>query len=321
MKRVKAIVLILVLATALVVLARPKMSQALFEKHERSALQRGWHRVEMVVDGRTRQVLWKGPQGAWKGAIVCLHGGGGTYSNFASNISLGQPMVEFGELALQRGFAVFSPDSGWDLAKDKKGRGYGKRWDSFAQSSRSNVDLPFLEKLVDELIPDCRPVESGRGIFLTGISNGGFMTILTASHFPGKFVAFAPVSAGDPYGTTLDLGAKTKWPRPSAPGVFRDRGTKEKISVNQGTVDVYSEEAAWPKVTGVPLPSFKQFHHAGDVGVSLSCMRRATHHLTEQGFKDDGAFILPAQGKRNLRKHFWMSQYNKPLLDYFESKI
>lgn len=316
----KKALLITVLLLSLAALALPNRTKRLFAYHEKQALASGWQRVTVEVGGEQRQLMWKAPKGQWRGAIVALHGGGGSYSNFASNIRLGQAMVEFGQQALERGFAVFSLDSGWNLAKDSEGRGFGKRWDCFAREQGNNVDLPFIEKVLDEVIPAKRPAGSGPSLFLTGISNGGYMTILAASHFPNKVVAFAPVSAGDPYGTELDLATEPRWERDTAPGVFRDRASGLKISeVGAGKSD--RNELAWPEPGSVNMPSFKQFHHEGDLIVEVSNMHKANRQLLIHGFKDKGAVVLKAGGRKSLQKHFWMPEYNGPILDFFESML
>ncbi len=74
----------------------PTDNQALYDKYESECFKKGWQKTTTNVDGMPRKILWKGPKQAWKnGAIIALHGGGGTYSNFCANIDLGKPMIEF----------------------------------------------------------------------------------------------------------------------------------------------------------------------------------------------------------------------------------
>jgi len=54
------------------------------------------------------------------------------------------------------------------------------------------------------------------------------MTILASTHFDDMITAFAPVSAGDPYGTYLDCSDKSTG-RENAPGRWYDNDTKIEI--------------------------------------------------------------------------------------------
>ena len=144
------------------------------------------------------------------------------------------------------------------------------------------------------------------------------MTILAATHFPDKVTAFAPVSAGDPYGTRIDLKTETRIRRPTAPGVFRDNETG-KLTSEGGAAEArgYPNEAPWPSLIVSKFPAFKHFHHQGDLLVDLSCMKKAEKQLVKHGFRNQGAFIIKDGGGRTLWKHFWAYQYNEPLLKFF----
>ena len=292
--------------------------QALYDYYEKDCIKRGWRKVVVDVNGLGRKILWKGPKESWKyGAIIAMHGGGGTCSNFGSGLRIGKPMVEFSDVAVAKGFAVFSLDSTMGLATDAKGRSCGKRWDCVAQDDRPNVDLPFIETVIVETIPRLRPANSAEHVFMTGISNGGFMTILAATHFDDRIAAFAPVSAGDPYGTYMDMGTHPPRERLMAPGVFRDNETHELIN-QAGAADakVYPHERQWHTANPAEKPAFKQFHHHGDAACDVSCMRKARRLLVEHGYKDDGPFILKDAG-RSIWKHFWRREYSQPLVDFF----
>lgn len=291
----------------------------LYRYYEKECIKKGWKKCTFDMGKVRRSVLWKAPRGAWKhGAVITLHGGGGSCTNFGVNIPVGSAMEEFGEMAVSSGFAVFSPDSTDGLVTDSKGRPCGKRWDCIEQAGRENLDLPFLDRLISEKIPGLRPPGSSKAVFMTGISNGGFMTILAATHFPGKLTAFAPVSAGDPYGTYMDMGARPRYERTNAPGVFRDNETGVDISEeNAALSDTYPHEKKWPSAPVKNLPPFRQFHHEGDGACDMSCMKKAQKQLIAHGHKDSGPFILKNSGSRSFLKHFWQSEYNKPLIDFF----
>jgi polyhydroxybutyrate depolymerase len=286
----------------------------LYTYYKDLCLQKGWQEIIVDVDGLHRQLLWKGPEKWENGSIIVMHGGGGTHSNACANIPLGEPMVNFSELAISQGFAVFSLDSTYNLVTDSEGRLVGKRWDCNAQD-RPNIDLPFIEKVIKETIPSLRPEGSSKAVFITGISNGGFMTTLAATHFGDNVAAFAPVAAGDPYGTYFDMGTHPPLERECAPGVFRDIETN--ILINQVDACVandYPNEKQW--VTTEVKPVFKQFHHRGDGACDFSCMGKAQGLLVDNGYPDEGPFILD-DGGRSVSRHFWQEDYNQPILDFF----
>lgn len=297
----------------------------LYKTTEQICLQKGWKKIKVDVNSIEREMLWKAPQ-TWKyGAIIVMHGGEGVDSNFCSSVPQannwllseifrGVPAEEFGELAVKEGFAVFSLNSTYNRVTDTEGRSVGKRWDCMETLHRENIDLPFIEKVIDETIPDLRPPGSANSIFMTDISNGGFMTILVATHFSDKITAFAPVAAGDPYGTYFDMSVKG--PRKCGPGVWRDSETNEEIRKPNACVsDKYPNEKEWPK-TKKSIP-FKQFHHEGDGACDISCMQKVRKLLVEYGYKDEGAFIID-HGKRSLEEHFWQREYNQPMIDFFK---
>jgi dienelactone hydrolase len=297
--------------------------RALYDRHEKECLKKGWQRLVITVEGVERKILWKAPEGSWRnGAIIALHGGGGTFSNFGSNIPIGKPMVEFGDVAIREGFALFAPESTFGLATDREGRSCGKRWDCIQVNDRKNVDLPFIHNVITEVIPDSRPAGSARAVFITGVSNGGFMAILAATHFPDTITAFAPVSAGDPYGTYMDMGTHPRLERKMAPGVFRDNETHKLISaVGAAVAETYPNERKWPDVTGKRKPPFKQFYHRKDGVVDVSLKEKATRLLVEHGYRNDGPFILDDTANKTLENHFWQSEYNQPLIEFFTKYV
>lgn len=293
--------------------------QAFYNYHESQCLEKGWRKIIVNIDGQERKILWNCPKGRWEnGAIIVLHGGGGSYSNFCSNIRIGGPMIEFSDLAIKEGFAVFSLDSENDLMKDEKGNPCGKRWDCL-EHDYPNADLAFIETVITKTIPQLRPSDSARGIFIAGISNGGFMTILAATHFEDKISAFAAVSAGDPYGTYMDCADKSTG-REGAPGRWYDNETHTEIGETDAcTAAVYPHEKEWKQSITAGGPIFKQFHHEGDKGVDISCMKKAQSFLNMHGYADAGSYIVKDQGPKRSIKHFWRSEYNRPLIDFFKN--
>ncbi len=294
---------------------------------------KGWKEITIDINGMPRKILWKGPQGAWRnGAIIALHGGGGMHTNFCGNVflndkssanlinKLNAPMVDFANSAIKNGFAVFALDSTYNQVSDSQNRPAGKRWDSVVQDNKKNIDLSFIEKTIIETIPGLMPKNSVQGIFLTGISNGGFMSILAATNFPDKITAFAPVSAGDPYGAYFDMGAHPDNERPCAPGVWKDNGTNKDLSrQNACAAKKLTNEKKWP-ITKTTKPAFKQFHHEGDAACDISCMKKVEKLLVDNGYKNEKPFIIKKRffWGRSAQNHFWQSEYNIPMLKFFE---
>ena len=223
-------------------------------------------------------------------------------------------------MALARGFAVIVLDSTNDVVTDEQGRACGKRFD-FSVLNRPNIDLPYIGQVLDNIIPSKRPTVSSQAVFITGLSTGGYMTIRAATHFDNKITAFAPVSAGDPYGTdTICDTSKSK--RKSAKGILVDRETGRQIIENNACkAPSYPNESKWLSTNPKKKPVFKQFQDASDGIVDLSCMKKAETMLAKHGYIDRGAFIIPSSGKKDAFKHLWQDAYNKPILDFFESEV
>jgi poly(3-hydroxybutyrate) depolymerase len=292
--------------------------QNLYDRFEGECIEKGWQKLTIDVGGVNRKILWKGPKAAWKyGTIIALHGGGGTYSNFCANIRIGKPMVEFGDLAISEGFAVFSLESEEGYLRDKKGASCGKRWLSMAQENKVNPDLQFIEKVITETIPRLRPSGSSSDIFMTGISNGGFMTILASTHFSDKITAFAPVSAGDPYGIYVDCTEGSAFR--ATPGKLIDSETKKPVNKDDACkAKEYTHEKNWKSARSKDGTPFKFFYHEGDAVLDISCKKKAQHMLVKHGYKNEGAFVVDGGIKRILN-HFWISEYNRPLIEFFKS--
>lgn len=298
---------------------------------EIGCIDNGWEKLYVDVDGIERELLWKAPEIWENGAIIALHGGEGVDSNFCfavpkehnpllSDILRGIPVAEFGELAVEEGFAVFSLNSGYNRGIDDNGLPLGKRWDSLSQE-HENIDLRFIEKVIDEIIPSKRPINSTNDIFITGISNGGFMTTFAATQFNDKITAFAPVASGDPYGTNFDMSIKHWIERKCGWGEFLDNETQMVIRDVDACVSAsYVNEKEWPEVKDEI--HFKQFFHEGDAAVHISCMEKTRKYLVEQGYKDAEAFVLEDKdNRRSLEDHFWQYEYNQPLLDFFKNQL
>lgn len=288
-----------------------------FEALKDQSLELGWGEDHIKIGGIKRYYLWKEPAVWERGAIIVLHGGGGSYVNFTASSSGTNANIDFTSLAIDEGFAVFCLDSTWNEVTDSNGDVCGKRWDCMAMD-RPNIDLPFIEAVIAERIPGLRPDGANEHVFITGHSNGGYMATLAASHYPHLLTGLAPVACGDPYGTFMDMSVNPEHERELAPGVFKDRGSGKIISeINAAGTNPYANEAVWP-ANDVSLP-FKQFYHKKDAIVDLSCILRATHYLEEFTFVNHGAYALDSGLSRSLFYHYWLAQYNQPILDFFIS--
>lgn len=285
---------------------------------EQACAAQGWNRSLFKVDNIDRKVMWKAPgSGYWSsGVIVVMHGGGGKADDFCTGGPLVQPQIAFTNLAIQQGFAVFALESTDNQVTDAMGRVCGKRFD-FAVSNRPNIDLPYIGHVLTSLIPNTRPTGSSQKIFITGHSTGGYMTIRAATHFDGLITAFAPVSAGDPYGTDPICDPNLS-PRDTAIGILIDRETGlEVVQDNACLASSYPHESPWETQAPSTHPAFQQFHHQKDGIVDFSCAQKANATLQAAGYVDAGAFVLNAADSKGVLYHLWQNAYNQPLLNFF----
>ncbi len=289
-------------------------------KAQLSCATRGWKEITLSIDGTPRRLLWNGPERWSKGSIIVLHGGGGEAEHFCQGGKLVQPQIEFAELAIENGFAVFALDSTNDIVTDESGKACGKRFD-FSVLDRPNIDLAYIESVITKIIPENRPAGSNGSVFMTGLSTGGYMTIRAATHFNGLISAFAPMSAGDPYGTDTNCDTSLS-ARTSAKGILTDRETGKQIIVEDScTSPAYDNESPWEGSTDGVKPAVKQFHHRLDGIVDVSCMRKVTEMLETNGYATEKVFLIRQWGgKKSAVNHLWLKRYNKPLLEFFREQ-
>lgn len=287
------------------------------DAREQKCIDNGWARI---VDQAGRRLLWKGPTDRWAhGAIIVMHGGGGYADHWChESFDIVATQVAFANAAIAQGFAVFTLNS-TDRVSDREGRACGKVWDDEVRN-RANIDLPFLEKLLRDTISKLRPRGSGNGIFLTGLSSGGFMTVRAATHFDGLVTAFAPVSSGDPYGWHRVCDASLS-PRRTVFGIGLDNETKKQI-IEEGAcrASAYPNEMPWETQKPAKKPAFKLFQHEKDGIHDFSCHEKVRTQLTVHGYPDTGPFVVRDEGRRRLVHHFWQSAYTQPVLDFFKSQ-
>lgn len=287
---------------------------------EKQCMQSGWHRLVLNISGLPRELLWKAPEKVWtKGAIIVLHGGGGSHFQFCvANVQFLKPQVKFTELALTEGFAVFLLNSS-DQVRDNEGRVCGKVWDDEVRN-RPNLDLPFIGEVIRVVIPKLRPQESRKEIFITGLSSGGYMTVRVATHFDNLITAFAPVSSGDPYGWHR-ICEKGLTPRIIVHGAGYDNETGKQITERGSCLaDNYLHEMTWESANPAVKPTFRVFHHKNDGVHDASCCDKIDKLLSSHGYPGEKEFLLDNNRERNLANHLWQEAYNRPILDFFISQ-
>lgn len=282
-----------------------------------ACMQNGWQFVQSESQGIAREYAWKAPKGAWvNGAILLLHGGSGDhYQSCTKLFRLTNPQHRFAELAVKRGFAVFILNS-TDKITDTNGRLCGKIWDDEPRN-RPNLDLPYIHEIITQHIPAMRTAGSSPSVFLTGLSSGGYMSTRIATEMPELITAFAPVSNGDPYGWHRVCIPKPSG-RKTVHGAGYDNDTGKEI-LERNSCDAktgYKNEQPWP-TTSANKPTFKLFHHSKDGINDFSCSERIRTQLLAHGFPEEERFSKGGLW-RTISHHFWLDDYNEPMLDFFE---
>ncbi|MBI4976034.1 MAG: hypothetical protein HZC28_01040 [Spirochaetes bacterium] len=293
--------------------------------NEAIAVKLGWEIITVIVGTAERKLIWKGPRLWTKGAVIVMHGGSGTAVDWCSATKTGiadidasmQAQVAFSREAMENGFAVFSLDSSAGLVTDDKGIPCGKRFDAVVVEGRDNVDLPFIEKVIREVMTSKRPKGSSPSVFITGESTGGFMAVRAGTHFDGLVAAFAPGAACDPYGTYFDASVDTGR---EARGVGIDRDTGKQITEDGagGLPDaLYSNEKPWETMNPAKKPPFLGLHHRDDGIVDISCHQKLVRQLIAHGYVIEEDFIMPGAGKKNVLAHLWQPEYNSRIVKFF----
>jgi polyhydroxybutyrate depolymerase len=178
-------------------------------------------------DGRTRTYILHLPKSNVQGRpvplVVVLHGMG-------ANGAITEALTQFDGVADKNGFAVAYPD------------GIGKIWNygmerqvgKVLKRERGADDVGFLTALIDELV--CDGIADKQRVYVTGISNGAYMSNRLGWDAADRIAAIAPVS-----GTMPKFSAeKTKAPRPIP--VLYIHGTLDKIVGFDG-VDLFTKRA------------------------------------------------------------------------------
>jgi polyhydroxybutyrate depolymerase len=172
--------------------------------------------------------------------VIALHGAGGDGVGMAqlSHLDL---------VARTAGFLVVYPD------------GIGGVWsDGRRPQSREADDVGFASDLIDQL--ERRYRIDPKRVFVTGISNGGFMSIRLACDLSDRVAAIAPVAAGFP----TNVAAACQLSRPVS--VLEIQGTEDPLvpfgggavgGPNGGTVlSAEASAATWAGLDGCGSPQF-----------------------------------------------------------------
>jgi len=137
---------------------------------------------EIKINGEKRSYLLHKPDNfdtqTEKSLIIALHGGTGSPKNI-------EDQSQLSVLSDSEGFLVCYPE------------GYKRTWNAggcCGKAVKNNIDdVAFISALIDELITTYQ-VDSKR-VYVTGMSNGGFMTYKLACELSNKIAAIAPVAA------------------------------------------------------------------------------------------------------------------------------
>ncbi len=119
------------------------------------------------------------PDGPAKGAVVFLHGYGGTGQQAMDNTGMVQPLLD-------RGYAVIAPDGLPRAGTDRRS------WAFLPPSDGTRDDAAFLSAVADDAAARFG-LPRGRMV-LAGFSVGGSMVAYAACRDPGAFAAYAPVA-------------------------------------------------------------------------------------------------------------------------------
>jgi polyhydroxybutyrate depolymerase len=113
--------------------------------------------------------------------VIVLHGGGGSGTSIRN-------VTKFDAVADANGFVVAYPD------------GYSNSWNDgrgTTDAEEAGVDdVAFVSALIDDVAVRTR-IDTRR-VYVTGISNGGMMSIRLACQLSGRIAAAAPVAANMP---------------------------------------------------------------------------------------------------------------------------
>jgi len=202
---------------------------------EKSNYGSDWRTLDHL--GTTRSYLLHIPLGADKAEpkprplVLALHGA-------MTNGTITEHLTQLSPLADKEGFVVAYPDGEpdggigvWDIVTPafKEARPSGRR-------SIGRDDLGYLAALIDHLVAE--KIADPKRVYVTGMSNGGFMATRMSVHLGERIAAIAPVA-----GTDTKLGAFFGIPDRPMPMIYF-HGTADR-TVTIGGRDMATRRRAW----------------------------------------------------------------------------
>ena len=140
---------------------------------------------KLTVNGVVRDYrLFRPAKDTPRPLVIMLHGAMGASAQIEEYLNLTA-------VAARENFAVAYPQGvsrTWNdtrLLKDRK-----------AYNASTADDVAFLNELVDQLVK--QGVADPKRVFISGLSNGGFMAMRMACEAPERFAGFAPMIASAP---------------------------------------------------------------------------------------------------------------------------
>lgn len=215
--------------------------------------------------GKTRTYRLHLPKGFSKDKpvplVIVLHGAG-------ANGAITEILTGFSPVADHHGFAVVYPDGQlglwnfWEQQEAAKAK----------LARRGNDDIGFLSDLIDSLVKD--GVADRTRVYVTGISNGAFMSNRLGCDLGDKIAAIAPVSGTMP----RIMADKVKPPR--AMPVLYFHGSEDKLVGIDGTDFITKRNASlsasdlvewWAKHNGCEMkPKTESLPDKADDGTTVT---------------------------------------------------
>jgi polyhydroxybutyrate depolymerase len=184
---------LLLIAVAVLVTTNSLAAPGRWRNRIRDRLTTGqMQRYEINVNGKSRAYYLYRPRqsSSIQPLLIGLHGGQTTATRFAET-------TEFNALAAKKGFAVAYPE------------GTNKQWNDGRDTPKLSKqdDIAFLRAVITDAETKLTPLSQTREVYITGISNGGFMAQRAACELSDKIIAVASVAStmAEPIGKSCKL--------------------------------------------------------------------------------------------------------------------
>jgi hypothetical protein len=82
----------------------------------------------------------------------------------------------------------------------------------------------------------------------------------------------------------------------------------------------YPNERPWDGESSPVKPAFRLFHHDQDGILDASCVAKVRAQLVARGYPETAPFTLSG-ASRSIDAHYWLDDYNEPILDFFQSRL